>query len=298
MTIAILDSGVCCLNADLRITPDGSVKVIERFDCSGGGDVSLKEVTANNGFIVGQSGRNLKLSEFMKTNNKNPGSYRVGLKCIQELFPSRIRERESMDIKLKEWDEPHKKLLSETSKEISDFELKNPGQPNLNFQDKFVKENLEAKQEFLNMVEKKFMDVKTSYDIVAFETTDEGWICCVDTSETGDLENAKYLREYSRFHEVVHIAGTLSVSFNFHDKENIELVGICSSHGTHVSSIAAGYNKEDPESCGIAVSAKIVSLTIGDSRLGSMETGTSLVRAIIKIMKLCEAGMKIDIGKK
>lgn len=45
----------------------------------------------------------------------------------------------------------------------------------------------------------------------------------------------------------------------------------------------------------MAPAAKVVSLTIGDGRLGSMETGTALVRAIIKVMELCEAGRRIDV---
>lgn len=40
---------------------------------------------------------------------------------------------------------------------------------------------------------------------------------------------------------------------------------------------------------------KIVSLTIGDGRLGSMETGTAIIRALTKVMDLCNAGERVDL---
>lgn len=62
-----------------------------------------------------------------------------------------------------------------------------------------------------------------------------------------------------------------------------------------MASIASGYHPDDPALNGIAPAAKIVSLTIGDSRLGSMETGTALVRAMIKVMDMCESGQRVHV---
>lgn len=69
------------------------------------------------------------------------------------------------------------------------------------------------------------------------------------------------------------------------------------SHGTHVASIASG-NQSSCNKCemdGVAPAAKIVSLTIGDGRLGSMETGTAIIRAMLKIMELCDAGKRVHL---
>lgn len=72
---------------------------------------------------------------------------------------------------------------------------------------------------------------------------------------------------------------------------------LTASHGTHVASIASG-NQSSSNKCemdGVAPGAKIVSLTIGDGRIGSMETGTAIIRALIKIMELCNAGKRVHL---
>lgn len=158
-----------------------------------------------------------------------------------------------------------------------------------------MKENLDGQAEFLNSCDKKFSDAKTTYDCVLFQSQ-EGWTAVIDTTETGELEKAVVVREYSKFGDMAKIDDYLSVSINVHDDGNVlEIVGMCSSHGTHVASIASGYDADNEELNGVAPGAKIVSLTIGDGRLGSMETGTAIIRAIIKVMELCESGTKIDV---
>ncbi|XP_063705475.1 tripeptidyl-peptidase 2 [Culicoides brevitarsis] len=297
VTIAIFDSGVDAQSSGLRNVPGGDVKVVERFDCSGCGDVdtSKKVQITPEGTIQGLSGRNLRIPDNFKALNPS-GEYRVGLKSFADLCPSRIREKQNADFKLKNWEASHKKALNEVAKQIEDFETKNPVATNFQLKEKLQKEDLDAKMEFLVQQDKKLGDLRFSYDCVVFHGGDEGWLTVIDTTENGDLENALLVHEYSTHQEMARVDDYLTISVNVHDNGNIlEIVGMCSSHGTHVASIASGYHPEDPNMNGIAPAAKIVSLGIGEGRLGSMETGTAIVRAIIKVMELCEAGRKVDV---
>lgn len=81
--------------------------------------------TVTNDSIVGLSGKTLRLSNLMKKSNIS-GEYRIGAKNLMDLYPSRVREKILADVKLKTWDEPNKKALSEIAREIGDFDAKNP----------------------------------------------------------------------------------------------------------------------------------------------------------------------------
>lgn len=100
--------------------------MIERFDCSGCGDVVTdKLVTASDdNTITGLSGRKLTLSSYMRANNAT-GDYRVGLKSLLDLYPSRVREKIIADAKHKQWDEPHKRETANIARALSEFDVKN-----------------------------------------------------------------------------------------------------------------------------------------------------------------------------
>ena len=75
--------------------------------------------------VVGLSGRTLKISEFMKSSNATT-EYRLGLKSLSDLYPSRIREKITADAKQKQWDEKNKTLTAIISRDSAEFDGKNP----------------------------------------------------------------------------------------------------------------------------------------------------------------------------
>lgn len=117
---------LCFFNfQNFQTLPNGERKVVERFDCSGCGDVTMSAlVTATSDTIIGLSGRSLKLSNFMKSSNIG-SDYKLGLKNLMDLYPSRVRDKILADAKLKQWDEANKKALSDVAREIAEFETKN-----------------------------------------------------------------------------------------------------------------------------------------------------------------------------
>jgi hypothetical protein len=60
----------------------------------------------------------------MKSSNLST-EYRLGLKNLMDLYPSRIRDKILGDAKLKQWDEPHKKVLADVARELNEFDAKN-----------------------------------------------------------------------------------------------------------------------------------------------------------------------------
>ncbi|CAO0794467.1 unnamed protein product [Mucor circinelloides] len=275
--VAILDTGVDPGAAGMQVTTDGKPKMIDIVDCTGGGDVETSKVvkpTTEDGkkVIEGLSGRKLILGDW-----KNPSDeYRIGLKRAYELFPndlcSRIKAERRQNFVKKQ-----SGLLSEAQTKLAEFNKK-PQDDKIN---EAEKAELEARVEMLKDLNKNYEDPGILLDcVVYFDGKD--WRAVIDVNESGDLRDQPCLTDYRKElkYHTFGKADLLNFSVNIYNDGNIlSIVTLAGSHGTHVAGITAGNFPDEPALNGVAPGAQIISLRIGDSRLGSMETGPGLTRA-------------------
>ncbi|XP_014239284.1 tripeptidyl-peptidase 2 isoform X2 [Cimex lectularius] len=286
ITIAIFDSGVDPGAPGLQVTSEGKRKIIGRYDCTGAGDIDTSTVVKpNNGTITGLTGRELKIPQTWK----NPsGTYHVGVLNSYQIYPRMLKERMTQERRQKSWDPGFKTALAESNHRLAEISQNIDNcKGTISRTSKLQKENVEAQVEMLNQFEKKYEDLGPTYDCVLFN---DGavWRLCIDTSECGDLASCSLVGEYSKTYEFAPLTkeDVLNYSINVYDNGNLlEFVSLASSHGTHVASITAAYFPDEPEKNGVAPGAQLVSLSIGDQRINTMETGTGLARAMIKVME-------------
>ncbi|XP_031554866.1 tripeptidyl-peptidase 2-like [Actinia tenebrosa] len=283
--IAIFDTGVDPAAAGLQETPDGRRKIVDLIDTSGSGDVDTSTLCeVKDGCLTGLTGRKLKIPEHWE----NPtGKYHVGVKNLFSLFPERLRSRRKKERKEKFWDPLHRKCSADALRELEQWSAKHP-EKNQTLEEKWVTDELQSKIEALNTLEKKFCDCGSVLDCIVFHdgTT---WRACVDTSENGDLQSCTLLSSFRESGEFATFGKEDLLNYSitvFDDGNTLSIVTNGGTHGTHVASIAAGYSADDPALTGVAPGAQIVSVKIGDSRLDTMETGSSMIRGLIATIEL------------
>ncbi|MEM7393997.1 MAG: S8 family serine peptidase, partial [Verrucomicrobiota bacterium] len=151
-----------------------------------------------------------------------------------------------------------------------------------------------AREELLEALEKKFTttDPGPVFDCVVW-FDEEHYNVLIDTDEDGDLTDEKILRPFGVAGEYADF-GTEEASLfavQVYEKGKLlSIVTVSSSHGSHVASIAAAHFPGQPQRNGIAPGAQILSIRIGDVRLGGSSDLTGEMRAVA----LC-ARYKADI---
>lgn len=294
--IAILDSGVDPGAAGLQVTSDGKPKVIGLFDATGSGDVDTSttvKLDAEKNTITGLTGRVLNLpSSWPKALD---GQYHIGVKNGYDLYPKALREKLAKEYVEKNVTPAHKTLQADAMAKMNAFQSRTQSNLNgsgLTSDEKIEREELQAVLDSLTALEKKFVDLGPTYDCVVFNDGNK-WNIALDTSESGDLGKATLLGPYSETlkYATLNDHDRLNYGVNVHEDGNLlEIVSMCSAHATHVAAIASANFPQEPEKNGVAPGAQIISICIGDNRLGSMEVGPALMRAMIKVAEL-----KVDV---
>uniref|UniRef100_A0ACD5ZLK2 Uncharacterized protein n=1 Tax=Avena sativa TaxID=4498 RepID=A0ACD5ZLK2_AVESA len=283
--MAIFDSGVDPAAAGLQTTSDGKPKILDVIDCTGSGDVDTSNVVKADadGAIVGASGTRL----IVNSSWKNPSQeWRVGYKLVYELFTDTLISRLKKERK-KKWDEENQEAISGALNQLNEFEKKH-GKPD-DAKLKKAKEDLQDRLDCLKKQSDGYDDKGPVIDVVVWHDGDV-WRVAVDTQglegnkDCGKLADFVPLTNYrlERKFGIFSKLDACSFVANVYDDGNlVSIVTDCSPHATHVAGIAAAFHPEEPLLNGVAPGAQLISCRIGDTRLGSMETGTGLVRALI-----------------
>ncbi|XVF50835.1 hypothetical protein PTKIN_Ptkin04bG0135800 [Pterospermum kingtungense] len=283
--IAIFDSGVDPAAAGLQLTSDGKPKILDVIDCTGSGDVDTSKVVKadGDGRIRGASGASLVVNSSWK----NPsGEWHVGYKLIYELFTNTLTSRLKKERK-KKWDEKNQEEIAKAVRHLDEFDQKHTKveDPKL----KRAREDLQNRIDILKKQADSYDDKGPVIDAVVWHDGDE-WRAALDTQSLEDdpkcgkladfvpLTNYRVERKYGMFSKL----DACTFVLNVYDEGNIlSIVTDSSPHGTHVAGIATAFHPQEPLLNGVAPGAQLISCKIGDSRLGSMETGTGLTRALI-----------------
>jgi tripeptidyl-peptidase II len=123
----------------------------------------------------------------------------------------------------------------------------------------------------------------------------ENWNSIIGFYED-DFEKLKVMKDYKINYDVSDFGkkDLMNYTVNIYENGNIlSIVTTCGSHGTHVAGIVGGYYEDTPgkikknkiELNGVAPGCQMISIKIGDHRLGSMETGPGLIRAFQCILQ-------------
>jgi tripeptidyl-peptidase-2 len=252
--------------------------------------------------------------------NPPPPQIRLGIKSAYELFPKKLisRVKQYRKIQFEEHQRTHalivRKQLNEWSAQYDNTNTATSTTTATTPEQLKKKQDLEARLEFLEPSSSlednnnPWNDPGPIYDCIVFYDG-LNYRAAIDVNEDGDFTSTKALTDYHKFYEFSQFSTVdmYNYAVNIYDDATLlSIVCDASPHGSHVAGIASAYHEDEDEHTtskdssssseqrsthhhnvnGVAPGANIVSLKIGDTRLGSMETGTSLVRGLMEAIRL------------
>jgi tripeptidyl-peptidase-2 len=278
--VAILDTGVDPGAIGLQRTSDGKPKVIDLVDATGAGDVDTSKVvtTTKPACLQGLSGRELHLGAW-----DNPsGKYHLGVKRGYEIFPKQLVKRLKSE-RASTWNK--KQRAATNALELRIATLSRDASTNKDA----ISDTKVQLDQLRETTASTSPDEGPLYDLVVFCDGSGTWRCAIDVSQTGDLRGATLYtnyraeRQYGTFEPQ---DGLMNFAINIYDDGNVvSIYADTGAHGTHVAGIVSGYNPEQSDLNGVAPGAQIVGIKIGDTRLGSMETGPGLERGLLAVLE-------------
>ncbi|OQR99082.1 tripeptidyl-peptidase [Achlya hypogyna] len=267
--VAVFDTGVDPGAPGLQLTSDGKPKIIDVIDATGSSDVDMStKVKAKHGCVT-VAGRVWKLNPSWTPVD---GTYRVGFKRGYELFPAPLVARLKAERK--------ERFMVDHRASVVDAQAALAAASHV-----INRKELAARLQYLEEVASTFDDPGPLYDCILFHDGSE-WRAAID--ESGDFTSVAALGVYRRRQEYGSFsdASQLHYAFNvYEDGDVLSIVCDAGSHGTHVAGVAAAYYPDDPTHNGVAPGAQLVSIKIGDSRMGSTETGTAISRGLLAVLE-------------
>lgn len=316
--VAILDTGVDPAAIGLN-QPGKVVDVIDCTGAGDMPLQPIKPVPASSGapgahveFKSPFTGRTIRLSS--KLSNPN-GEWKIGFKKAYDLWPGELTARRSAERK-KAFFVSHQALLCKAQSELNALEQPVPSPApassasNTDNSDKSASaENVKLKKDETKARIQALKDLAASYkdegpliEAIVFHTG-ENWYAVVgggegethdfsagqpedvlkplefqtlDLTAVEPITDFRLKRQWQSFGQ----QDLLTYTVNIQDNGNLlSLVTLAGSHGTHVAGIVGARHDDQPELNGVAPGCEIVSLKIGDARLGSMEQGQAMLRS-------------------
>ena len=322
--VAILDTGCDLAAAGLQTTSEGLPKYLDFLDCTGDGDIDTTSVvtvpelnttsTSTSIVIKGKSGRDLTLGESWVP--AAGSELRLGTIRLYDVIPRSVRSRLLRERKTIFEDEHHR-LMAQVQQNLDELQSQIDSCASASNTDKDDKDGDDKEKEkkktdqdeekkrlilrrtdndvlmgqYQTMLE-SYDDAGPYMDVVMFKDnktdSDGEYMAVIDLTADGNLTESIPFAPFAKSRQLGEFGFGSAVTFCiqvYDEGKTLSIVTDAGSHGTHVAGItAANFGADDPKN-GVAPGAQILACKIGDGRIGSAETGTGLVRALIASKK-------------